>query len=153
LRPTGGSTGTAPLAKKIRIDVVNLDSSFKDADATNILLFPELTTLPAHYQRTFYYRGDANYIRIPVYQNATMIREIIVDIKTPLPKGTEIPLTFEVDKLSNITVKGQVGSTLFDVKIVPALPRPRPTEEEVQSFKKTFTTALGVLSPKRGLQQ
>ncbi len=146
LRPTGGSTGTATLSKSIKMTVIN---SSDDVIAEKQEIFKEGTSLPGYHEHVYAYRADANYIRLPIYQGETMIKEIQVGIHESLPKGTEVPLVFEVDKLMNITIKGKVGNTLFDaninVSIVPALPRPLPTLEEVQSLKKTFNTAVSLL--------
>jgi len=85
-----------------------------------------------------------------LYQNEKQIKVIDVVVTSPLPKGTTVPLLIEVDKLMNIVVNVKVGNTLvseaINVSVVPALSRPLPLAEEVQTLKNAFTTALAQLS-------
>jgi molecular chaperone DnaK len=143
LPPTGGSTGTAILSKAIKMGVVYQDVG-RDYEQPKVL-FSEGTTLPAHCKGTFYYRKDANYIRLPLYQGEKVIKEIRIEVESPVEKGTEIPLVFEVDVLATITVKGQVAKTVFAVTVEAAPPRKSPTPEDVQMLKKNFNTAVVLL--------
>ena len=146
LRPTGGSTGTATLSKPIKMDVIN-----ENENRERMTIFDALTPLPARQEHThFFYRADANFVRLPLYQDEKQIKVIDVIITSPLPKGTIVPLLVEVDKMMNIVVNVKVGNTLvseaINVSIVPALPRPLPIAEEVQSLKNVFNNAVALLS-------
>ena len=146
LRPTGGSTGTATLAKSITMNAVDENENRK-----RMTIFNASTPLPSREEcMSFFYRADADFVRLPLYQDEKQIKVIDVIVTSPLPKGTIVPLLVEVDKMMNIVVNVKVGNTLvseaINVSVVPALPRPLPIAEEVQSLKNVFNNAVALLS-------
>lgn len=150
-RPTGGSTGTAKLSKTLGLDIVRSDGTLQPRFA----LIEALTTLPTKAYFTFYYRGD-NPVRLPFYQNSKKIREIQVELTRPPAIGTAISMEIEVDTLSHITVKGQVGqdpASAFEASIKFVEPS-LPTPEKVQKMEREFHTAAATLpSGKRAIAE
>jgi len=139
LRPTGGSSGTASLSKALYLEVS------RDGKPHRKELVAALTTLPTSKDDVFYHPGDTSRLRLPLYQQKKMIKEIIIDKLPQLPKGTPVNFTLYVDELAGITVKGKVGKTEFETQIDPPPQRRPPTPGEVQALEETFHQALQTL--------
>ncbi|GCE07570.1 Hsp70 family protein [Dictyobacter aurantiacus] len=136
LRPTGGSSGTASLSKALYLEVS------REGKAHRKELIAALTTLPASKDDVFYHPGDTTRLRLPLYQQKKMIKEIVIDQLPALTRGTPVNFTIAVDELAGITVKGNVGTTTFESNIEPPPQRTAPTPAEVQQLEETFRQAL-----------
>jgi molecular chaperone DnaK len=139
LRPTGGSGGTASISKALYLEVS------RDGKAHRKELIAALTTLPASKEDVFYHPGNTNRLRLPLYQQKKMIKEIVIDKLPQLPKGTPVNFTLYVDELAEITVKGKVGNTMFETQIEPPSQRRPPTLGEVQALEESFQKSLQTL--------
>ncbi len=150
LRPTGGPTGTASSAKSYYLEVS------KAGKASRKELIPAMATLPTSADYTFYHPGNADLLRLPLYQNKRKIQEIKVVVPPKLPKGTPISFTIEVDELSGIHVSGKIKSTntTFEAALEIPAERSAPTASELQAIDQAFQEAMVALPvDKKGLVQ
>lgn len=136
LRPTGGAGGTATLPKTLYLEVN------RDGKPYRKELLQALTTLPASREDTFFHPGETRRLRLPLYQQKKVIKEIIIDDLPLLPKGTPVNFTLSVDELAGMTIKGKVGSQNFAAQIEPPRERQPPTEAELQALEQTFQQAV-----------
>lgn len=132
LRPTGGSSGTATLPKTLYLEVS------RDGKPYRKELLQALTTLPVSKEDVFYHPGDTTRLRLPLYQQKKVIKEIIIDNLPRLAKGTPVNFTLSVDELAGITIKGKVGGQTFEARIEPPPERRLPTPDEMLALEKTF---------------
>jgi molecular chaperone DnaK len=139
LRPTGGSSGTASISKALYLEVSHDGKPYRKE------LIKALTTLPASKDDVFYHPGDTQRLRLPLYQQKKMIKEIVIDDLPYLPKGTPIDFTLYVDELAGITVEGHVGEKTFETQIDPPPERRPPTPAEAQALEESFQKALEAL--------
>lgn len=139
--PTGGGTSTAVLPKSIALEVRREGKPVLEE------LIPELATLPANKDFTFYHPGGTEFVLLSLYQKNKKIQVIKVEVPSSLPKGTPINLNINIDELSLITIKGNIGDTVFDALIEPPPDRKIPTNEEIESLEQKFREAIGYLAP------
>jgi len=127
---------TATLPKTLYLEVS------RDGKPYRKELLQALTTLPASKEDVFYHPGDTNRLRLPLYQQKKVIKEIIIDNLPRLAKGTPVNFTLSVDELAGITLKGKVGGQIFEAQIEPPPERQLPTPDEVLALEKTFRQAV-----------
>lgn len=137
-RPTGGSSGTANSPKAYYLEVS------RGSKSSRKVLIPEMTTLPARVEYTFFHPGNTTLLRLPLYQNKRKIKEIRIEVPRTLPKGTLISFTIEVDKLSGIRVSGEIknANKTFDAAVESPQERIVPTEDEVFTLEQAFREAV-----------
>ncbi|GHO73839.1 hypothetical protein KSD_16100 [Ktedonobacter sp. SOSP1-85] len=139
LRPTGGSSGTALLSKALSLEVS------RDGKPYRKELIKALSTLPASQDDVFYHPGNTQRLRLPLYQQKKMVKEIVIEDLPTLAKGTPVHFTLHVDELAGITVKGTIGKKTFETQIEPPPERKPPTATEVEALDESFqklTTTL-----------
>lgn len=127
--------GTAVLSKALYLEVSHNGRPYRKE------LVPALATLPTHKEDVFFHPGNTNRLRLPLYQQKKIIKEIIIDNLPPYPKDTPINFTLTVNELAGITVKGEVGKVPFEAQIeIPPDPKP-PMPNEVQALEDAFRSA------------
>ena len=139
VRPTGGASDTAFLVKAISLEVSRAGKPYRKE------LFKAMTPLPTSADYTFTHPGDTELIRLPLYQDTTIIQEIRVPVPSSLPRGTPIDLNIHIDRLSFITVKGKISDIPFEAAVELPPERPMPTAEELQALDRAFQEAIAYL--------
>ncbi|GHO65073.1 hypothetical protein KSC_039650 [Ktedonobacter sp. SOSP1-52] len=137
LRPTGGSAGTAIAPKEIRLDVNH------NGKVESKILIEALGTLPVSKTHTdLFIPENADTIRLPIYQKNKKIQEIHLPNSYTASKSNTAEITVTMDKLSHITVKGRIGSEVFELEVTLLPPDQLPTDEEVQALDTQFLSGI-----------
>lgn len=104
-------------------------------------LIPEMEPLPYEASFIFFLDENPGYIKIPLYQGSTLIKEIHVDIDPNLPPGTNIDFRITVDEKAYIVCKGKIGEHEFAVDIESPKKQP-PTPAQIADKMHEFEEAL-----------
>lgn len=110
-------------------------------------LIEKSTPLPIEKDFTFYSNEHTTeMIRIKLFENYTLLKEIVVPFDTKLAEGTPVNLHLNISKNVVITATGEVGSKEFSAVVEP--PKSKvPTELEYVALKKEFEDATSILKP------
>jgi molecular chaperone DnaK len=108
-------------------------------------LVPAMTPLPASARFSFQHPGNTEKVLFPLYQHRRRVQVIEVPVPVSTPRGAEITFDVHIDDKNLITVRGAVGSTEFDARVVQAPPRPEPTRAEVDQLAERFANAVQYL--------
>ena len=105
-------------------------------------LVPAMALLPANAVFSFQHPGNTEQVLFPLYQHRRRVQVIEVPVPSSTPRGAEITFDVRIDGKNLITVRGTVGNTAFDARVVPAPPRPEPTRAEIEQLTARFANAV-----------
>ncbi|RMG22387.1 MAG: Hsp70 family protein [Methanobacteriota archaeon] len=105
------------------------------------VLLPKGTSLPTRKRFTFAVSDSSGKIRLPIYQDNRIIKEIYADVGN-INVGTPVQFEIECDELINIKIHASVGEKSVGGKISPPPPDTVPTEYEIQKLIEEFWGAL-----------
>jgi molecular chaperone DnaK len=105
-------------------------------------LVSAMALLPAGARFSFQHPGNTEQVLFPLYQHRRRVQVIEVPVPASTPRGAEITFDVHIDGKNMITVRGTVGSTEFDARVVQAPPRPEPTRAEVDQLASRFANSV-----------
>jgi len=131
----GSTLSTAVLPKPILLEGVDDDRLVRQ------ILLPEGTSLPTKSQFTFTVADQGGRIRLPIYQDKRIIKELTADIGN-VAVGTPVKVEIECDEQVHIQVRFRVGDKEFGGEIKPPEADAIPTEYKIQQINQCFNEAL-----------
>ena len=131
----GHALSTAVLAKPILLDGTDGDRLVRQ------VLLPEGTSLPAKAQFTFAVADSHGRLRLPIYQENRIIKELQAEIGE-VAVGTPVDVEIACDEQVQIQVQFSLGMQTFGGKIEPPPPDTVPTEHEIQQIDARFREIL-----------
>jgi len=132
--------GGEPLAKAWRLEVVGRKGRLEKFD-----LLEEGTPVPATRTYDFITTDQTGKVRIALFEEDRLIREILVEVPTSLPVDSAVNLNIRCDEKYFITVDGNIPDAPgieFHVEIEPPPPPPIPTTEDVEELRLEFEGAV-----------
>ena len=105
------------------------------------ILLAEGVSLPTKSQYTFAVADPSGHIRLPIYQENRIIKELGADIGD-VEVGTPVMVEIECDQQAHIQVRFNVGYQAFGGRIDPPQADTIPTEDEVNQIEARFKVAL-----------
>ena len=131
----GRTMSTAVLSKPIILEGTDGEHLIRQ------VLLPEGTSLPSHKKFTFAVSDPSGKIRLPIYQDNRIIKEIYADVGN-IGVGTPVQFEIECDELINIKIRANVGEKSVGGRISPPPPDTVPTEYEIQELIKEYRETL-----------
>jgi hypothetical protein len=113
------------------------------------ILLPEGTSLPARAQYLFALGDSGGQIRLPIYQENRIIKELSASVGK-VPVGTPVNVEIACDEQVHIQVRFSVGETEYGGHIEPPPPETTPTEHDVERIDYEFREALESLEKQDG---
>ncbi|QUQ67113.1 Hsp70 family protein [Kutzneria sp. CA-103260] len=108
-------------------------------------LVPAMAQLPAEVRFSFQHPGNVERVLFPLYQNRLRVQVFEVAVPASTERGTEVVFDVRIDGQQQTFVRGSVGSTEFDVRVVDAPPRPVPTQDQIDSLASRYRDAAHYL--------
>ncbi len=127
----GGTLSTAVLSKPILLEGTDGDHLVRT------VLLADGESLPAKATFIFHVSDSADRIRLPIYQENRIIKELVTDIGK-VESGTPVEITICCDAMINIKVNFKIGDVVYSGTIDPPPPDEVPTEHEIQKLSETF---------------
>ncbi|MCD6486967.1 MAG: Hsp70 family protein [Syntrophobacterales bacterium] len=131
----GNTLSTSVLPKPIVLEGTDGDRLVRR------VLLVEGTSLPAIARFTFAINDLSGHIRLPIYQENRIIKELCAEVGEVAP-GAPVEIEIACDEQVNIQVKFSMGEQSFGGKIAPPPPDTVPTEYEIQQIQQQFNLAL-----------
>jgi molecular chaperone DnaK len=103
-------------------------------------------SLPATARFNFSVADAGGHIRLPIYQENRIIKELRADVGA-IQAGTPVDVEITCDEQVHIQVRFSIGSQSFGGKIEPPPPDAVPSEYEVQQIEQRFQQAINPLEP------
>jgi molecular chaperone DnaK len=140
VRPTGGSTSTAPLNKPFLLEVERKGKpSLREIAAAGV-------SLPYTATFKFTHPGNTESVRMPLYQVKRKIKEIVVPVDKSMPKGTPIELNVNIDAQMLLSIQGKVGDVPFDAVAEAPPERAIPDDNEVSALDARFREEIAYVA-------
>jgi molecular chaperone DnaK len=134
----GRALSTAVLSKPIVLEGTDGDRLVRH------VLLAEGASLPARAQYTFAITDPAGDIRMPIYQESRIIKELRANAgKTPV--GTPVEVCITCDEQVRIEVSFSVNGNTFGGAIAAPPPENVPTEAEIEGIEQNFLQILQLL--------
>lgn len=131
----GSTLSTAVLSKPILLEGTDGDRLVRQ------ILLAGGTSLPAKSQFTFAVADPSGRVRLPVYQENRIIKELIANVGY-VAVGTPVRVEIECDEQVHIQVRFWIGDREFGGKIDPPHADAVPTEYDVQQIDNRFDEAV-----------
>jgi molecular chaperone DnaK len=128
-KPATVSAPVSKLAKALLLDVDRVGRAYRRE------LVPALADLPMSADFDFTHPGDTQTVLLPIYQGSKLIQEIRVPVPAATPRGTPVRLTVTIDMYALITVRGVIGTTIFDALVEQPPDRDVPGKDELGSLR------------------
>lgn len=136
----GHALSTAVLSKPILLDATDGDRLIRQ------ILLPDGTSLPARARFSFAVTDPSGLVRLPIYQDNRMIKELRADVGA-VAVGTPVEVEINCDELTRIRVRFSVAQQEFGGEIEPPPPDEVPTEQEVEEIDAQFAAVSKALDP------
>jgi len=135
-KETVGSTlSTSVLPKPIILEGTDGDRLVRQ------VLLEEGASLPATAKFTFAVNDPSGRIRLPIFQESRIIKELQADVGK-IVVGTPVQIEIGCDEQVNIQVKFSIGQKQFGGTIAPPPPDAVPTEYEIRQITNDFNDAI-----------
>jgi molecular chaperone DnaK len=134
----GNTLSTAVLSKPIILEGTDGDRLVRQ------VLLADGTSLPAKSQFTFSVADHSGHLRMPIYQENRIIKELVANIGN-IVVGTPVRVEIECDEQVRIQVQFWIGDKKFGGKIDPPPADAVPTEYDVEQIDRHFDEALRLL--------
>ncbi len=131
----GSALSTSVLAKPIILEGTDGERLIRQE------LLGEGTSLPATARFTFTVNDPHGHIRLPIFQQNRIIKELQAEIGEATI-GTPVNIEIQCDEQINIQVNFSIGDRDFGGHIAPPPPDTVPTEFEIQKIDQRFHAAL-----------
>lgn len=140
VRPTGGSTSTAPLNKPFLLEVERKGKPFLREIAAAGVPLPYTATY------NFTHPGNTEMVRLPLYQVKRKIKEIAVPVDKSMPQGTPIELNVHIDPQMLLSIQGKIGDVPFDAVAEAPPERPMPDDKEISALDARFREEISYVA-------
>lgn len=134
----GSTLSTSVLPKPIILEGTDGDRLIRQT------LLANGTSLPANAKFIFAVNDPSGHIRLPIYQENRIIKELQADVGI-VTVGTPVEIEINCDEQVNIHVIFSIGDQNFGGKIAPPPPDAVPTDYEIQQITSRFNDALQTL--------
>ena len=134
----GGALSTAVLPKSIVMEGTDGDRLKRQ------VLLVEGTALPAKATFSFAVSDNTGHIRLPIYQENRIIKELTGEIGE-IGVGTPVEVTISCDEQVHIAVQFSIRGQSYGGNLEPPPPETIPTEYEIEQIDVLFRTALRAL--------
>ena len=131
----GRTLSTAVLSKPIVLEGTDGDRLVRQ------VLLAEGTSLPARAQFTFAVADPGGRIRLPIYQENRIIKELRANVGA-VKVGSPVGVDIAFDEQVKIQVEFSIGDQSFGGRIEPPPPDDVPTEHELEQTDASFRAAL-----------
>ncbi len=142
-----GDFSDGPVSVAILPNTVNIEVYNKDRGQVEMRpLMEKGTQLPAKASYSFYTSVDDIKLLIKIFENYTLLKEIVIPFDQQVKAGT--PIDFEMFVTENviITAKGQVAGKGFEA-VIERPEIPVPTQEYYEELKRKCDETISMLPP------